>query len=56
MAYGATRQAANLTYGAEDDFLINDVVPLTLGTEIKVIEDINWFVKLFRDAHSSSEM
>ena len=56
MAYGATRQAANLTYGAEDDFLINDVVPLTLGTEIKVIEDVKWFVKLFRNPHASMEM
>ena len=55
MAYGATKQAANLINGVQQ-FLISDVTPLTLGTEIKVEEDINWFVKLFRDAHSSSEM
>jgi len=55
VAFGATKQAANLINGVQQ-FLISDVTPLTLGTEIKVEEDINWFVKLFRDPHATLEM
>jgi len=56
VAYGATRQAANLIFGSDEGFVINDVVPLTLGTEIRVIKDSNWLVRFFREPQASKKM
>ena len=32
--------------------ILNDVTPLTLGTDIRIIEDLNWFVKFWRNPTS----
>jgi len=34
------------------NIILNDVTPLTLGTDITLVEDINWFVSLWRDPES----
>ena len=48
IAYGATKLARDLLVGA-GRFVISDVNPLTLGTDVAIIEDLNFFVSWFRD-------
>jgi len=47
VAHGATKLAHDLLI-RDKNFIISDVCPLTLGTDIAIREDLNWFVALWR--------
>ena len=40
VAYGATKLAHNLQVKTKEDIVINDVNPLTLGTDVRVMEEL----------------
>ena len=40
VAYGATKLAHNLQVQTKEDIVINDVNPLTLGTDVRVMEEL----------------
>ena len=57
VAYGATLLARNLNLDCEIERLhINNAIPLTLGTDVREVEDIDWFVKWFRNPVERSVM
>ena len=49
VALGAAKLAQQLSGNGDGEVVISDVTPLTLGTDIAVVEDLNFFVSLWKD-------